>query len=242
MKILVTGAYGSLGQALDIDGVKTDLDAPREHRLDVTDWHNVQSNVNYYRPDVIVHLAAVKDAPTGEASPEECVRVNAQGTWNVVRAADAIGAKVITASTCKAVEPETCYGASKLLGERMTLNAGGVVVRFYNVIESAGNVFRLWEQIPPPEPIPVTPCERYFISKQQAVGLLQRAIGLPSGRYAANPGSRYSMEEIAHRYYPGRAIEYIPARRGDRLREPLCGRHESVEAFEDLLVITSPHD
>jgi FlaA1/EpsC-like NDP-sugar epimerase len=235
MIVLVTGADGSIGQ--NVHGIRTDIDT-----LDVTDWRHVQSTVNYHKPDVIIHLAAVKDAPQGEATPEECVRVNAQGTANVVAAAREVGAKVITASTCKAAEPETCYGASKLLGERMTLNAGGVVVRFYNVIESAGNVFRLWENIPAPEPIPVTPCERYFITRDQAVKLLQRAVSLPSGRYAANPGSRYSMEQMAHKFYPRRPIEYIPARRGDRLQEPLCGRHETAEAFEDLLVITSPHD
>jgi FlaA1/EpsC-like NDP-sugar epimerase len=116
---------------------------------------------------VIYHLAGAKHAPEGEQHPAMVARVNTIGTDNIVRAA--CGAKVILASTCKAGDPETAYGASKLIAERIVLNAGGVVVRFFNVRETAGNVFRLWEQIPFPQPIPYTDCWRYFISSTGAL-------------------------------------------------------------------------
>lgn len=238
-KILITGANGSIGQALGLDGIQTDLED-----LDVTKDDGIQA-IFEHKPTLIIHLAAVKDAPQGEETPEDCLRVNALGTQMVVEAAKKIGARVITTSTCKAANPETCYGASKLLAERITLNAGGTVVRFYNVIESSGNVFEYWASLPSYAAIPYTPCTRFFITRDQAVSLLRQSIDLPSGRYAADPGHRRLMRDVAGELYPDRELVAIPVRRGDRLREPLCGDHEYVREIYGLpgiLKITSPHD
>ena len=239
-RILITGARGSIGSALlaHVDAVATDVDS-----LDVRDEAAVQAALASANPEVIFHLAAAKSAPDGERDPMSALEINTLGTRNVLAHAPD-GCHVVTASTCKACEPETAYGASKLVAERVTLNAGGSVARFYNVVESSGNVFEIWAQLPPDQPIPVTPCRRYFISLAEAVSLVLWTAILPPARYGFDPGSAREMRAVAADLYPDRAVHSIPARRGDRLVEPLAARHEHVEqdAQASLLRIVGAHD
>jgi FlaA1/EpsC-like NDP-sugar epimerase len=241
VKYLVTGALGSVGQALvpRLDGhvVATDV-----LELDVTDRREVLRVIRHHRPDIIYHLAGAKHAPEGEIDPADVADVNINGTINVLAAAGLVNAKTIVTSTCKACDPETAYGASKLIAERATLNAGGVVVRFHNVPESSGNVFRLWESIPATEPLPVTDCWRYFTPLEKAVELLVAAAELPAGRYAWDPGCSLAMWDVAAELYPGRPLSRIAARRGDRLREPLMAACETAVAYKGWLRITGAHD
>jgi FlaA1/EpsC-like NDP-sugar epimerase len=238
-RILITGAYGSIGSALGLDTLAyaTDL-----HDLNVERDDGVKPILDY-RPSLILHLAGVKYAPLGEEDPADCIHVNALGTMRVVEVAQTVGARVVTASTCKAANPETCYGATKLLAERLTLNAGGTVVRFYNVIETAGNVFELWRNMTPDEPIRWTPCTRYFMSRAEAVSLLLNAAVLPSGRYAFDARPARQMVHVARDLYPERERLQIAARRGDRLIEPFRGERENVTRLgHRLLRIRNPHD
>lgn len=247
MKILVTGAAGSIGQHLvpalrklghEVTG--TDIDT-----MDVRWPHTAHPIIRATCPDVVFHLAGAKHAPEGEESPQQVMWVNGEGTWNVLRGCElyAPDAKVILASTCKACDPETAYGASKLIAERMVLNADGVVVRYYNVRETGGNVFRLWEQIPLDQPIPYTDCRRYFISLEQAIRLTVAALDLPTGRYTVDPGTPEWMRDVAARLYPGRELVRVPARRGDRREEPLCAKSELIQPVGNGLVrIIGEHD
>jgi FlaA1/EpsC-like NDP-sugar epimerase len=239
-RVLITGAKGSIGSALleHIDAVATDVDS-----LDVRDGAAVKAAFAEARPEVVFHMAAAKSAPDGERDPMSALEINVLGTRNVLaHAPERCG--VVTASTCKACEPETAYGASKLVAERVTLNAGGSVARFYNVVESSGNVFEIWAQLSPDEPIPVTPCRRYFISLAEAVSLVLWTAVLPQARYGFDPGTVREMHDVAADLYPGRVIHSIPPRRGDRVVEPLAARHEQVEqdAQPSLLRIVGAHD
>lgn len=248
-RVLVTGAAGSIGEAVlprlrerpDTLVFATDVVAA-DHDLDVTDPDKVRYWVATIRPTHILHLAGAKHAPEGETDPAGTFQVNTVGTANVLAAAR--GAKVVLASTCKACDPETAYGASKLIAERMVLNARGVVVRFFNVRETQGNVFRLWESIPVSEPIPYTDCWRYFISCADAAELTAAALDLPPGRYTVDPGTEQWMGDVAAALYPGRERIRIPARRGDRRREPFAAASERTERLHGtrFLRIISPHD
>lgn len=239
-RILVTGAAGSIGREL----------VPRlreQHVVTATDigQMDVTRPLRFPDYDVIYHLAGAKHAPVGETDPAETFRVNTQGTANVIAAAGK--AKVILASTCKACNPETVYGASKLIAERMVLNAGGVVVRYYNVRETQGNVFRHWESLDKSEPIPYTDCWRYFITTKQAVDLTLAAMDLPSGRYTVDPGEPKHMLAEAKALYPGRSLVPIAPRRGDRVREPLHADHEHTvpvahPLLPNLVEIVNRHD
>lgn len=247
-RVLITGAEGSIGSAAgDLLKDTAKITATDKYvgdpPLDVRVESDVKAVLEAERPDVVLHLAAAKSAPEGERDPMSALEINVIGTRNVLAHAP-VGSHVVTASTCKACEPETAYGASKLVAERVTLNAGGSVARFYNVVESSGNVFEIWEQLAPDEPLLVTPCRRYFISLAEAVSLMIWTAILPPARYGFDPGDARDMHDVAADLYPGRAVTSIPPRRGDRIAEPLAARHEDVEqdAQPGLLRIVGAHD
>jgi FlaA1/EpsC-like NDP-sugar epimerase len=243
LTVLVTGASGSLGREVvfalaDRDVVATDVET-----MDVTRPERVWQVIGDVRPSHVLHLAGQKHAPEGETDPEATARVNVAGTANVLRAATAVGAFVVTASTCKACDPETTYGASKLIAERLTLNAGGSVARFFNVREAGGNVFRLWESLPQESPLPVADAFRYFISIGEAVDLLVSTLDLAPGRYAVDPGDPVHMDDVAAATHPGRPTVRVPLRRGDRRREPLHAACETVDYVSGgLMSVVGAHD
>jgi len=248
-RILVTGSSGSIGvrvcarlRELDATVHGFDLD----EGLDVTNIHLCQYIICEFRPTYVVHLAAHKYATTAEEIPHSVANLNVHGTQYVCERAAENGVRnVIVASTCKAIMPETVYGASKLVAERVAMRYGFTVGRFYNVMDSAGNVFEIWRRrMEQDEPLLVTPCRRYFVTGREAVDYIVHLLGRPAGRrYAPWPGEALDIPQLAARFAPGYPVERIPPRRGDRLVEPLHGTHESFELIDGMLMdITSPHD
>lgn len=237
--ILITGARGSLGAA----ALETLRDAGAHViGLDIDEYDVRQPAPIHPSATVLLHLAAWKDAPKGEVDPGEVVRTNIHGTENVLSSFR--DAKVVLASTCKAADPETVYGASKLIAERMVLAQGGRVARFFNVVESSGNVFETWDALPAGEPLPVTPCQRHFISLREAVSLLLWAAVSAPGRYGFDPGPPRRMIDVARDAYPDCDVSDVPRRRGDRLAEPLIALCERCELTRTpgLFRIRNPHD
>lgn len=237
MTVWITGAAGSVGSALaerSPEAVGTDIE------VDVTDRYAVGRAAKRIRPSLVYHCAGAKHAPEGETDPAHVAAVNIDGTRNMLAATP--GIPLVLASTCKAADPETAYGASKLIAERMVLNAGGWVARFYNVVETQGNVFQIWAGIPADMPLPVMACWRYFISLDQAVGLMVTVPSLPSGRYTVAPGPPVYIPDMAANLYPDRAIRMIPPRRGDRLREPLAATSETLTPCGSVVRVEGPHD
>lgn len=239
--ILVTGANGSIGRRLfdrlrSVNRHVTGIDI--NHGRGVN-YGNILSGGYIHDADIIFHCAAAKSAPDGEMNPYRTAQLNIEGTKNVLRYAP--GAKVILASTCKACDPETAYGATKLIAERMVLEAGGSVARFYNVVESCGNVFQTWEKTS--GTIHATDCWRYFISLEEAVSLmLVTALERP-GRYAFHAGAPRHMVAVAQELYPNREVKLIRRRRGDRPAEPERAECERMELVRDrLMQVKSPYD
>ena len=92
--------------------------------------------------DVIIHTAAMKYIDVAEKNIDECITTNINGT---VRLIDWIRdrrliPKAIFISTDKAVKAISVYGATKLIGERMWLNADDKIQGKFSVIRS-GNIF-----------------------------------------------------------------------------------------------------
>lgn len=245
-RILVTGAAGSIGTRLveKLLWSHSSLVEPTDRdTMDVTSYLDVEFAFTQFRPTLVFHLAGAKHAPLGEEDPTEAAAVNITGTEQVLHCARNYGARVVTASTCKACNPETAYGATKLIAERMTLNAGGSVARFYNVRETCGNVFAIWKALPASEPIPITACTRRFMSVDDAVRLLVWCAVLEPGRYTIAGARSENMWTVASQLYPGRAVRPIPLRRGDRRDEPAWATQETVSAAAPGIVrVVSPHD
>jgi FlaA1/EpsC-like NDP-sugar epimerase len=248
VKVLITGANGSIGKRVceiftnnDLDFLATDIED-----LDITIHSNVNKVVSLYKPSLILNLAADKHAPDGEFNPFVSNNVNVNGVQNLIMAAEKEYAKIVLTSTCKACNPETVYGATKLVAERMVLNHGGSVARFYNVVETQGNVFDIWNRSTFKDSIDVTECYRYFISIDEGVNLVIKTIAESlndSVRLTVNPEKIHYMPDIANRIYPDKVKKVIPIRRGDRVQEPLLAFQEKiVKEIGSIRYVYNPHD
>ena len=243
LSVLITGASGSIGKRLaerllGCDVVVTDIvDCP--NKLDVTDMFSI-SKYTKKRFDVVINLAGAKHAPLGEQDSFEAMKINTIGTANLIKAFP--GAKIILTSTCKSCNPETVYGASKLIAERLTLNSGNSIARFYNVVQSSGNVFEIWEG--QKDKKVVESCNRYFVSLDEAVGLIIYTMGVPMGRYSINPLEVRNMVDIYKAIY-SEPYTKIEPRRGDRVTEL---KHSTSEWIENnhfngsIIKVVSAHD
>src|SRR3954469_16248364 len=175
-RVLITGGAGSIGRALAtlvlgfrprrlvvLDSHEASLAADRRARdplslahteyvlCDIRDRERVESEIGRARPDVVFHLAAYKHVDLAERFPEEYVATNLDGSWNVLRAAEAAGtATVVVASTDKAALAASRYGRTKRLMEQLAALAGAragaprLAVRLVNVLGSAGSASELF--------------------------------------------------------------------------------------------------
>lgn len=249
-RVLVTGGEGSIGRAIatELRSVAEAVRLTDKDLLDVRDERNVMAQFLDFSPEIVVHLAASKHAPLGEEDPYEVVRTNIEGTKNVLDWCRRTGAHCVVASTCKACDPETAYGASKLVAERMALNEGQVVARYYNVVETSGNVFEIWRDSDRGV-MHYTDCRRRFISLNEAIALTMWATlwGEPASRYTLTHTEPRHMRDVLLSVYPDRenwAAQMAP-RRGDRAIEPrhaACERMEEVAGCEWISRVWNPHD
>ncbi len=132
MRIIITGHKGQLGRALRarLEGAHDllGLDLP-EH--DITDRAALEAVVRDFRPDLILHPAAMTDVDGCARNPEAAYRVNGMGTQNVALAAAGVGAELLYVSTNEVFDgrtdtpydewsprhPINAYGRSKMAGE-----------------------------------------------------------------------------------------------------------------------------
>jgi polysaccharide biosynthesis protein EpsC len=246
-RVLITGAGGSIGISVanalgdEVKLLKTDIADSRYRYMDVRDAKRVFQMFESFQPEIVLHLAGAKHAGSGEEDVTETVKVNVNGSFNIINAANTFKSTVVLASTCKAVEPETVYGSTKLIAERYALNNNHCVARFFNVVETSGNVFEIWQQSQPP--YKVASARRYFISLREATSLMINAAAIGYGRWAVNPGEAVNMKDLAADLLGEENINLIDRRRGDRYAEPLCGMHESIKQYSGpLLRIYNYHD
>lgn len=231
--ILITGAKGSIGTRLverfreiGVKFVSTDIDS-----LDITSESNLKDFIRFLSFDIVINIAGAKHAPKGEIEVQKTLDINTNGVLNLLKHKG--NAKLVLASTCKSCNPETVYGATKLISERLVMNSGGSVARFYNVVETAGNVFEIWQD---KETIEVAEiCNRYFISLDEAVGLTMYA-ALNEGRYSVNTIQIHNMIDIANRVHPDKAKKLISPRQGDRVNELRHGTNEVIEQINESII------
>lgn len=251
-KILITGGDGSIGIALEkrlkkcdnLEILTSDIVGNHEY-LDVTDFQNCYSVINKFKPTIIINLAGAKHAPLGEKEIWKTLSINTIGTKNLLDASPE-DCKFILASTCKANNPEVVYGASKLIAEKICINRGGTVVRFFNVIETAGNVFEIWNETPKNLPIKVMEkCERHFITLDESIGLIIYSLTSEPGRYIINSLNKINIGDIADKLYPDREKEIVKPRIGDRLIELEKSTSELFENYilnDSVIKLSNIHD
>lgn len=112
---------------------------------DIKDGRAVRDVFQRYKPDVVFHAAAHKHVPLMEHNPEEAIKNNVYGTYQVAWAAHLAGTeKFVLISTDKAVNPTSVMGASKRIAEMIIMYLDQrsattfAAVRFGNVLGSRG--------------------------------------------------------------------------------------------------------
>lgn len=134
--------------------------------------------------DAVIHAAALKHVDIGEVQGDELVKVNIKGTQTVIRAAIAQHVdQVLLLSSDKAVAPVNLYGATKMVAERLMLQANAIgrtrfnVVRYGNVFGSRGSVLEVFlRAIAEGRPLTITDerMTRFFLEASDAVKLVQK--------------------------------------------------------------------
>ena len=224
----------------------------------VRNTNRVNSVLEQYRPDLIIHAAAHKHVPLMEESPDEAIKNNVGGTWKLSEAAIRYDVKrFVMISTDKAVNPTNVMGATKRICEMiiqmMNRRANGsttfTAVRFGNVLGSNGSVIPLFrQQIAQGGPVTVTDKRiiRYFMTIPEAVSLvLQSAYYAKGGEiFVLDMGQPVKIDDMARNlirlsgYTPDVDIKivYTGLRPGEKLYEELLMGEEGLQDTPNKLI------
>lgn len=207
--------------------------------------------------DVVFHAAAMKHILACENDPFEAVETNVRGMQNIIDCALTNNVKkVIGISTDKATDPASVMGCTKLLAEKIMLAhyqgphpTKFCFVRFGNVLNSRGSVIPLfYKQIKAGGPVTVTDKDvrRFFISINEAVGLVFKAAGLMRDReiFVLKHMIVLKIIDLAKAmievYAPRLGlnpekikIDITGLKSGERLQEKLLSKDESCYALEN---------
>tara|TARA_B100001750_G_scaffold154827_1_gene124247 strand:- start:291 stop:1289 length:999 start_codon:yes stop_codon:yes gene_type:complete len=213
--ILITGGTGSIGMGLakqlvrynpkeirifsndenSIFEAKENLGVNRIYKFMVGDVRDKDRlNLAIRNVDIVFHTAAMKHIAICEDNPFDAVKTNVIGTSNILEASIIEEVKkFIFISTDKATNPTSTLGGSKLLAERLTLDAGTyagkgktkfAIVRFGNVLGSRGSVFQIFQnQIKMKKPLTVTDkrMTRYIMSISEAASMILKVTKILEG-------------------------------------------------------------
>jgi dTDP-4-dehydrorhamnose reductase len=132
-KILITGGYGFFASRFkDFYSSQYDILAVDKDILDIQDEEKVMNFIKNYKPEYIIHTAAIASTGFCNKNPEIAHSVNVKGTVNVAKAAKEAGSKLVFISTEQVfngnkdrgpyteddkANPDTVYGQNKLEAE-----------------------------------------------------------------------------------------------------------------------------
>lgn len=206
--------------------------------------------------DIVVHAAALKQVPACEYNPIEAVLTNVMGARNVIDAALDRGVKkVLALSTDKAVNPVNLYGATKLVAEKLFVQANSYsgfgptrfsCVRYGNVVGSRGSVIPLFLKQRETGCITVTDqrMTRFWITLDQGVRFVLNCIERMHGGEVFVPKiPSMRMMDLVQAIAPEATVENIGIRPGEKLHEALISDDEARQTIElkDMYVVQPSH-
>ncbi len=285
--ILVTGAGGSIGSELcrqiavynphklimldnyenNLHDVVLELKTKYPNPIfepviaNIREENRIQTIFQNIKPNIVFHAAAHKHVPLMEWHPEEALKNNVLGTWNVAQAADKANVdRFVLISSDKAVNPTNVMGATKRIAEMIiqAMNSKShtefMAVRFGNVLGSSGSVIPLFKrQIEAGGPVTVTHPDmtRYFMAIPEAAQLVIQAGAFAKGGeiFILDMGQPIKILDLAENMirlsgfepYEDIEIEFIGLRPGEKLFEELLLSEEGIEKTKnEKLYIAQP--
>lgn len=171
MRILITGGTGFIGtnflQKLSKNFEIIVLTHSENNSLNnfykenniVTELHDIQNKkiidkIEYYKPEVVIHLANLGNMRECENNKEKAFNVNVNGTFNVLKACEKINSKIIFSSSREVygettniesfetdlLHPNNVLGMTKMLSEDLIQLASGESDLNYTILRLT-NVF-----------------------------------------------------------------------------------------------------
>ena len=258
--VLVTGGSGFLGRALarrmlDIGVPRICLLSSSESRMhearqSIGEDDRLRYMVGNVRDadrmrramrgiDTVIHAAALKRVEVGQENPREMIATNVHGTVNVLNAAEDCGvSRFVFVSSDKACQPTNLYGATKFMGEGLTLAERGeilprcCVVRYGNVAGSTGSVIPIWRRARDlGQRVRLTNLEatRFWMTRDEAVEfVLNAAMHAQNGDLRVPELPAYRLGDLA--VAMGVKYEITGMTAGEKLHEAMLAGHTSEHA------------
>ena len=253
-KILITGGSGSVGSAFikkyyndykfysycrnEKSQVSLKRRFPNIEIIlgSVEDYPAIMTAVQQTKPDIIIHAAALKHVDTAEKQPQQAVQANIIGSYNVIKASKLADVKVtVGVSTDKACLPYCVYGYTKLIMEKMFIEANTdknkfVCCRFGNVAGSHGSVIPFWITLRDKgEALRITDprMTRLMFSQEDAASLIKKCIDDAknnSGFTLSKNMKNVNMWDLAS--LMSKDVEVIGIRPGEKIAEDLISEEE----------------
>jgi FlaA1/EpsC-like NDP-sugar epimerase len=264
--ILITGGAGSFGQKF-VEIVLKDYN-PKSVRVydnrelaqvemerkfndprlrffvgDVRDYNRLSRAMN--EVDIVVHAAALKHVPVCEYNPIEAIKTNIDGAVKVIDAAiDNSVEKVITISTDKAVQPVNLYGATKMVAEKLFVQANSYTgekktifscSRYGNVIGSSGSIIPLFKEQKENGEITITDerMTRFWITLEQGVRFVIKCLeDMHGGEIFVPKIPSMKITDLADVIAHDCKRRLIGRRPGEKLHEILLTKEEASHTKE----------
>ena len=195
--------------------------------------------------ECVVHAAALKQVPTAEYNPFECIKTNVIGAENVVTAALHNGVKrVVALSTDKACAPVNLYGATKLCSDKTFIAANNMrggrdvrfsVVRYGNVMGSRGSVVPFFLKKRETGVLPITDprMTRFNILLSEGVDLVLHALRHSlGGELFVKKIPSFRITDLAEAIGPECEHKIVGIRPGEKLHEEMITRVDSLNTIQ----------
>lgn len=195
--------------------------------------------------DVVIHAAALKQVPTAEYNPFECIKTNILGAQNLIEAClDAGVSNVVALSTDKAAAPINLYGATKLCSDKLFTAANNIrgsrdlrfsVVRYGNVMGSRGSVIPFFMERRKTGVLPITDpaMTRFNISLEDGVEMVMWALENALGGEIFVPKiPSYRITDVAKAIGPECEYPVVGIRPGEKIHEEMITQSDSFNTVD----------
>lgn len=195
--------------------------------------------------DIIIHAAALKQVPTAEYNPDECVKTNIGGAENVIYSALENNVRhVVALSTDKACAPINLYGATKLVSDKLFTAANNIkgsrkttfsVVRYGNIMGSRGSVIPFFLSRRTDGVLSITDerMTRFNVLLEDGIKLvlfaIERALG---GEIFVPKIPSYRILDVAKAIAPNAKIEISGIRPGEKLHEEMITKTDALNTID----------